>query len=175
MSKISIDLIWKLDEGILAPGKYSNKHEIKFTSEKSIIADSAPDWQGDSKNINPEQTLAASLSSCHMMTFLALAAKMGWPVLSYTDNAIATLGKNLEGKMSVTSIELNPKIKFDLIMNDMDKRIGWMPIENFKFRNDLSKKYIVNANWALYCDNYLEGFHIPFVHEGLNSVFLLYI
>tara|TARA_B100000963_G_scaffold351198_1_gene362450 strand:+ start:5664 stop:6113 length:450 start_codon:yes stop_codon:yes gene_type:complete len=112
MSKISIDLIWKLDEGILAPGKYSNKHVIKFTSEKSIIADSAPDWQGDSKNINPEQTLAASLSSCHMMTFLALAAKMGWPVLSYTDNAIATLGKNLEGKMSVTSIELNPKIKF---------------------------------------------------------------
>ena len=112
MSKISIDLIWKLDEGILAPGKYSNKHEIKFTSEKSIIADSAPDWQGDSKNINPEQTLAASLSSCHMMTFLALAAKMGWPVLSYTDNAIATLGKNLKGKMSVTSIELNPKIKF---------------------------------------------------------------
>ncbi|MAW30589.1 MAG: choline monooxygenase [Flavobacteriales bacterium] len=65
---------------------------------------------------------------------------------------------------------LNPKIKFDHLIKDMDKRIGWMPIEKFKFREDLSKKYIVNANWALYCDNYLEGFHIPFVHEGLNSV-----
>jgi len=129
MSKISIDLIWKLDEGILAPGKYSNKHVIKFTSEKSIIADSAPDWQGDSKNINPEQTLAASLSSCHMMTFLALAAKMGWPVLSYTDNAIATLGKNLEGKMSVTSIELNPKIKFS--DNEVSKISLFLCIMNY--------------------------------------------
>ena len=47
-----------------------------------------------------------------MMTFLALAAKMNWPVLSYKDNAIATLGKNSKGKMSVTSIELNPKVEF---------------------------------------------------------------
>ena len=47
-----------------------------------------------------------------MMTFLALAAKMHWPVSGYTDNAIATLGKNSKGKMSVTNIELNPKIAF---------------------------------------------------------------
>ena len=47
-----------------------------------------------------------------MMTFLALAAKMNWPVYSYKDNAIATLGKNSKGKMSVTNIELNPKITF---------------------------------------------------------------
>ena len=47
-----------------------------------------------------------------MMTFLALAAKMNWPVSGYTDNAIATLGKNSKGKMSVTNIELNPKITF---------------------------------------------------------------
>ncbi len=112
MSKISIDLTWYLNNGNLTPGKYSNKHEIKFNPNVSIIGDSAPDWQGDPKNSNPEQTLAASLSSCHMMTFLALAAKMNWPVLSYKDNAIATLGKNSAGKMSVTSIELNPKVKF---------------------------------------------------------------
>ena len=47
-----------------------------------------------------------------MMTFLALAAKMNWPVSEYSDNAIATLGKNSNGKMSVTNIELNPKIAF---------------------------------------------------------------
>ena len=47
-----------------------------------------------------------------MMTFLALAAKMNWPVSGYTDNAVATLGKNSKGKMSVTNIELNPKIEF---------------------------------------------------------------
>ena len=112
MTKISIDLTWKLTDGVLLPGKYSNKHEIKFNDKISINCDSAPDWQGDEQNSNPEQTLAASLSSCHMMTFLALAAKMNWPVTNYTDNAVATLGKNSKGKMSVTIIELNPKIKF---------------------------------------------------------------
>ena len=47
-----------------------------------------------------------------MMTFLALAAKMNWPVVSYKDNAIATLGKNSKGQMSITKIELNPKVVF---------------------------------------------------------------
>lgn len=112
MSKISIDLMWKLENGDLTSGNYSNKHEIKFNPNLIIIGDSAPDWKGSPKNTNPEQTLAASLSSCHMMTFLALAAKMNWPVLSYKDNAIATLGKNSKGKMSVISIELNPKVQF---------------------------------------------------------------
>ena len=112
MSKISIDLIWKLDDGKMSPGKYSNQHEIVFTPNIKIKADSAPDWKGSELNSNPEQTLAASLSSCHMMTFLALAAKMGWPVKSYKDNAVATLGKNSKGQMSVTKIELNPKVEF---------------------------------------------------------------
>ena len=47
-----------------------------------------------------------------MMTFLALAAKMKWPIITYKDTAIATLGKNLNGLMSVTEIELNPKVEF---------------------------------------------------------------
>ena len=112
MAKISIDLSWKLEDGKLTPGNYSNQHQITFTPKIKITGDSAPDWKGNELNSNPEQTLAASLSSCHMMTFLALAAKMNWPVLSYTDNAIATLGKNSKGLMSVTKLELNPKIKF---------------------------------------------------------------
>lgn len=53
---------------------------------------------------------------------------------------------------------------------DMQERIGWMPFEQFQFRADLSKDYVVDANWALYCENYLEGFHIPFVHADLNAV-----
>ena len=112
MSKISIDLIWKLGEGKMSSDNYSNQHEITFTPNIKIIGDSAPDWRGNELNTNPEQTLAASLSSCHMMTFLALAAKMNWPVLSYKDNAIATLGKNSKGQMSVIKLELNPKVEF---------------------------------------------------------------
>ena len=112
MTKISIDLTWKLNDDVLLPGKYSNKHEIRFNDQICIKGDAAPDWHGDKENINPEQTLAASLSSCHMMTFLALAAKMKWPVKTYKDKAIATLGKNLKGLMSVIQIELNPKVEF---------------------------------------------------------------
>ncbi len=112
MTKISIDLTWKINDGKMSPGNYSNEHQIIFTPKNKIIADSAPDWRGNELNSNPEQTLAASLSSCHMMTFLALAAKMNWPVISYNDNAIATLGKNSKGQMSVTKLELNPKVEF---------------------------------------------------------------
>tara|TARA_B100000902_G_C26991017_1_gene755036 strand:+ start:32 stop:481 length:450 start_codon:yes stop_codon:yes gene_type:complete len=112
MAKISIDLLWKLGDGKMTPGNYSNQHQITFTPNIKITGDSAPDWKGNELNSNPEQTLAASLSSCHMMTFLALAAKMNWPVISYSDNAIATLGKNSLGKMSVTKLELNPIVKF---------------------------------------------------------------
>ena len=125
MSKISIGLTWKLGDGRMTPENYSNVHEIIFTPKIKITGDSAPDWRGNEINSNPEQTLAASLSSCHMMTFLALAAKMKWPVISYKDEAIATLGKNSKGQMSVTKLELNPKIefsnKFSVDANEMKK------------------------------------------------------
>jgi choline monooxygenase len=52
----------------------------------------------------------------------------------------------------------------------MMNRVSWMPLNEFVFRPDLSKDYYIDAHWALYCENFLEGFHIPFVHAGLNSV-----
>jgi len=58
----------------------------------------------------------------------------------------------------------------DLFLKDMMDRIAWMPINEFIFRPDLSREFTVRAHWALYCENYLEGFHIPFVHSGLNEV-----
>tara|TARA_B100000902_G_C27301783_1_gene913253 strand:- start:2075 stop:2824 length:750 start_codon:yes stop_codon:yes gene_type:complete len=64
---------------------------------------------------------------------------------------------------------INPKFPFNELIKEMDKRIGWMPIEKFLFSKSHSREYIVKANWALYCDNYLEGFHIPFVHESLTE------
>lgn len=64
---------------------------------------------------------------------------------------------------------INPQISFDKLIKEMNARIGWLPIEEFEFSKANSKEYIVNANWALYCDNYLEGFHIPFVHQELTQ------
>jgi len=65
---------------------------------------------------------------------------------------------------------LAPGFEFKELIKDVEGRVGWMPIEDFKYREDLSKEYYVKANWALYCDNYLEGFHIPFIHADLNDV-----
>ena len=65
---------------------------------------------------------------------------------------------------------LNPSFDFEEVLKPMNERIGFLPLDQFAFDNSLSKDYLVQAHWALYCDNYLEGFHIPFVHEGLNKV-----
>jgi choline monooxygenase len=53
---------------------------------------------------------------------------------------------------------------------DLMSRLHWLPLDAYRFRADLSRDFIVKAHWALYCENYLEGFHIPFVHAGLNTV-----
>lgn len=65
---------------------------------------------------------------------------------------------------------LDGSIPAELFFKDMMDRVEWMPLSKLGFRSDLSKDYHVKANWALYCENYLEGFHIPFVHAGLNQV-----
>jgi phenylpropionate dioxygenase-like ring-hydroxylating dioxygenase large terminal subunit len=65
---------------------------------------------------------------------------------------------------------LNPSFDFQQVINKMNERIGFLPLDEFIFNESLSKNYSVNAHWALYCDNYLEGFHVPFVHKDLNAV-----
>ena len=112
MSELSISLEWSLQEESLIPDKFSKSHTININNNL-INAGSAPEYGGSDKELNPEQSLAAAISSCHMMTFLALSAKMRWPVVSYKDKAYAFLGKNSKGKMCVNKIELNPIIKFE--------------------------------------------------------------
>ena len=70
--------------------------------------------------------MASALSSCHMMTFLALAAKAGWPVASYHDYAEAHLGKNPKGQMSVTRIDLHPVVRFDTGFAVADEKLAEM-------------------------------------------------
>ena len=52
----------------------------------------------------------------------------------------------------------------------MDHRVGWMDIEGFEYEQIKDRSHLINANWALYVDNYLEVFHIPYVHGDLNKV-----
>jgi len=66
-------------------------------------------------------------------------------------------------------VSLNPKVSLEEIIAPIQKRIGWMPLDTLEYNETGSKDYFVKAHWALYCDNYLEGFHIPFVHPALND------
>ncbi|MFT5890397.1 MAG: choline monooxygenase [Dokdonia sp.] len=66
-------------------------------------------------------------------------------------------------------VGLDPAFDFSEVIEVMKERVGFLPLNEFKLDTSLNKDYIVNCHWALYCDNYLEGFHIPFVHEDLNN------
>ncbi|MFN2383231.1 MAG: SRPBCC family protein [Gemmatimonadota bacterium] len=65
---------------------------------------------------------------------------------------------------------LDPATLFADWIQPLAERLAWLPLDRLVFEPARSRDYLVRANWALYCDNFLEGFHIPFVHAGLNAV-----
>lgn len=64
----------------------------------------------------------------------------------------------------------NKSDDFENFIQFLEDRIGWMDIEKFRYDPSKDRSHIIDANWALYVDNYLEGFHIPFVHGDLNKI-----
>ena len=145
----SIEIIWDLGDQELSPGKYLTDHKVILNENLTINGGSSPDYGGSVSNINPEQKLAAAVSSCFMMTFLALAAKMKWPVKNYKDKAISYLGKNNEGRMYVNKIELNPQIIFDNDFTISDDEMHKMKERSHKYcfiANSLSKDVEIKIN-----------------------------
>lgn len=63
----------------------------------------------------------------------------------------------------------NAAAPLDEVIGPMRDRMPWLDVDALRFDPGRSRDYLVHANWALYCDNYLEGFHIPFVHASLNQ------
>jgi len=61
-------------------------------------------------------------------------------------------------------------LDFSGCFEELERRLGWMPISSFEHDQSRFRDYEIEANWALYVDNYLEGFHIPFVHKDLHDV-----
>jgi choline monooxygenase len=64
---------------------------------------------------------------------------------------------------------LRPAFPFDELIEPVRARVGWMPWDSATLDPTRSRDYRVQANWALYCENYLEGFHIPYVHASLAA------
>ncbi len=64
----------------------------------------------------------------------------------------------------------DPAMSFDDLLRPLRERVGFLDLDALRFDAATSHDYDVPANWMLYCDNFLEGFHIPFVHDALNAV-----
>ena len=75
-------------------------------------ASAAPAYLGNPKSVDPEEAFVASLSSCHMLTFLAVAAKKKFVLDEYVDEAVGHMEKNAEGKLAITRVVLRQKTKF---------------------------------------------------------------
>jgi organic hydroperoxide reductase OsmC/OhrA len=92
--------------------EYSREHAITYGGGASMKASAAAEFRGNAALPNPEELLVAALANCHMLTFLAIAARKGIVVEKYEDSAEGTLATNAEGRMSVIVCELRPKVTF---------------------------------------------------------------
>ena len=113
MSEYVVQLSWSLGDAELVHGKYNTNHRMRFSGGLTAMMTAAPEYGGDPRYGNPEEALAAALSSCHMMTFLALAAKAKWKLKRYQDRAVAVLGKTEDGRTKVAAITLHPVTEFE--------------------------------------------------------------
>jgi organic hydroperoxide reductase OsmC/OhrA len=113
MSEHIAHIAWERTTSDFQYDTYDRTHTVLFEGGTSIKASSAPEFKGEREKVNPEEMLAASASACHMLTFLALAARSRITVNSYTDRAVAHLGKAATGRLVITKIDLHPKIEFE--------------------------------------------------------------
>lgn len=87
--------------------------QLAFPGGAAIEASAPPQFFGDGSRANPETLMLGSLMQCHFLTFMAVAAKSGATVLSYSDRASGVLGQNASGKTGFVSVTLRPKVELD--------------------------------------------------------------
>lgn len=96
--------------------KYSRRHSWSFDGGVTVQASSSPHIvplpYSVEANVDPEEAFVASLSSCHMLFFLSIAAKRRYVIDTYLDDAVGIMDNDSNGKMSMTKVTLHPKIIF---------------------------------------------------------------
>jgi organic hydroperoxide reductase OsmC/OhrA len=116
MSEYLATIRWKRDEQAFTDNNYSRAHLWEFDGGLVIPASPSPNIvpapHSVAENVDPEEAFIASLSSCHMLFFLSLAAAEGCVVDSYTDEASGTLGKGSDGRMAMTQVRLRPNASY---------------------------------------------------------------
>lgn len=113
----SVKISWKKDLGeTFVDNKYSRAHTWTFDGGIELLASSSPHVvplpMSVESAVDPEEAFIASLSSCHMLWFLSIAAGKKYIVESYEDNAEGILGKDEEGKLAMTEVTLKPEVNF---------------------------------------------------------------
>ncbi len=112
MSEHRVDVAWERRGGPFEYESFDRTHRWSFPGGPALEASSAPEYKGRADLPNPEQALAVALSSCHMLTFLSLAARKRIAVERYRDEASAFLGKDADGRLAVTRVVLRPRVDF---------------------------------------------------------------
>lgn len=112
MSEHITELTWTLETPGFDYKEYNREFEVRFAGGQAVRGSAAVDFLGKAEAANPEEMLVAALSSCHMLTFLAVAAKRKFVVERYEDRGVGTLEKNEHGKLALTGTVLHPKVTF---------------------------------------------------------------
>jgi len=110
MSEHRATIKWECRGAEFSYQKYPRDHSWSFDGGHTMTATAAPAYLGNPAHMDPEEAFVASLSSCHMLTFLAIACKQKFVLDQYEDEAVGYMEKNSDGKMAITRVELRPKI-----------------------------------------------------------------
>jgi len=113
MSEHHAGLRWKRTSADFTYQTYNRAHDILFKDGAVVLpSSSAPEFRGDPERVDPEEAFVASLSGCHMLSFLAICARKRLSVDSYDDEASGTLEKGADGKLWVGHVILRPHVRF---------------------------------------------------------------
>ncbi len=109
-------IVWQRSGPDFLKGRYSREHTWSFDGGVTVPASPAPSvvpvpWSNPA-HVDPEEAFVASVASCHMLTFLFLAARAGYEVESYRDDAVGIMTKNANGVPWVSLITLRPVIAY---------------------------------------------------------------
>ncbi|KAA5826740.1 OsmC family protein [Saccharopolyspora hirsuta] len=107
-----VDVVWtgNTGQGTSSYRSYERTHEVRADGKDAIDASADPVFLGDADRYNPEELLVASLSQCHMLWFLHLAADSGVVVTGYHDQARGILAENPDGTGQFEAVELSPVV-----------------------------------------------------------------
>jgi len=112
MSEHRATIEWGLGGADFGYEAYPRDHVWRFAGGIEVAASAAPGYLGNEALVDPEEAFVASLSSCHMLTFLAIASRKRIVVERYADDAVGQMEKNADGKLAITHVTLRPKIAF---------------------------------------------------------------